>query len=214
MTEFKRGDRVVFVEDDHYEGVEMPKGTRGTYDDDNPTSSTPWVKLDTGERVVAWHDCIAPAEPETPAPLDPAKVKPGDTVTLEMEGGRKVTAPVSERTGFGDTWLLDVYPDDGPVSFSKHHWTLTAHTPAPERVEGGEVTAAVERAAEAIRTSVIDTPTEKAAPIMARAGLAAALDVEEMARIISAHRHGSQVAWDEDRRIAEALRAAIVGGAA
>ena len=47
-----------------------------------------------------------------------------------------------------------------------------------------------------------------------RAILAAALDVEEMARIISSHRHGSQVAWDEDRRTAEALRAAILGGAA
>lgn len=46
------------------------------------------------------------------------------------------------------------------------------------------------------------------------AALAARLDVEEMARIISSHRHGSQVAWDEDRRIAAALRAAILGGAA
>lgn len=46
------------------------------------------------------------------------------------------------------------------------------------------------------------------------ATLSAALGVEEMARIISSHRHGSQVAWDEDRRIADALRAAILGGGA
>jgi hypothetical protein len=44
--------------------------------------------------------------------------------------------------------------------------------------------------------------------------LAAALDVEEMARVISSHRHGSEVPWPEDRRTAEALRAAILGGAA
>lgn len=70
-----------------------------------------------------------------PAPLDRSKVKAGDTVTLEMEGGRKVTAPVSERTVPGKTkgtWFLDVYSDGSPVSFSAVHWTLTAHQTAPE----------------------------------------------------------------------------------
>jgi hypothetical protein len=41
---------------------------------------------------------------------------------------------------------------------------------------------------------------------------AEALDVEEMARVISSHRHGSEAPWPEDRRTAEALRAAILGG--
>jgi hypothetical protein len=70
MTAFKKGDRVVFVVDDHYfGGVEMPKGTRGTYDDDD-YHAIPWVRLDTGERVITWHDHIAPAAPE-PEPYTP-----------------------------------------------------------------------------------------------------------------------------------------------
>src|SRR5690606_19386269 len=62
-------------------------------------------------------------------------VTAGDPVTPEADGGRKVTAPVSEHTLPGKaqgTWFLDVHADGNPVSFSKHHWTLTAHQPAPE----------------------------------------------------------------------------------
>jgi hypothetical protein len=69
--------------------------------------------------------------------IDPTAVKAGDTVTLEADGGRKVTAPVSEHTLPGKTqgtWFLDVHTDGEPVSFSKHHWTLTDHQPAPEPV--------------------------------------------------------------------------------
>lgn len=57
----------------------------------------------------------------------------------------------------------------------------------------------------------IDWDTSDAFVKDARKALSAALDVEETARVISAHRHGSQVAWDEDRRIATALRAALLG---
>ena len=105
---------------------------------------------------------------------------------------------------------------------------MTAPTPRPraERAPEGEVTAAVERAAEAIRASVIDTPTEKAARIMARAGLGAALDdVEDLARVL--HREGAWCGvceydgWDACKECREtvtgyatALRAAILGGAA
>jgi hypothetical protein len=83
---------------------------------------------------------------------------------------------------------------------------------APE----GEVTAAVERLAKAQFRAYeseysADGVTVADFYATARADLAAALDVEEMARIISSHRHGSQVAWDEDRRTAAALRAAILG---
>jgi hypothetical protein len=87
---------------------------------------------------------------------------------------------------------------------------------APE----GEVTAAVERAEAAIYEAIWGGPrdddrTPDAEEYQdARTALDAALDVEEMAWVISSHRHGSEVPWPEDRRTAEALRAAILGGAA
>src|SRR5690606_33766865 len=122
MNEFKKGDRVVFVKDDDYDHVEMPADTLATYDDDAPTRGLMrCVRLATGERGAAYTDVIAHAEDHGtgdgsasdscaepgcncdlerrfPAPLDPSKVKAGDTVTLEADGGRKVTAPVSEHT--------------------------------------------------------------------------------------------------------------------
>src|SRR5690606_16590005 len=102
MAEFKKGDRVVFTKADAWgkrgERVRMPKGTLGTYDDADG-GAAPWVRLDTGERVRAWADKLAPAEDHGtgdgsasdicaepgcnclarrfPAPLDPSKVKPG-----------------------------------------------------------------------------------------------------------------------------------------
>jgi hypothetical protein len=93
---------------------------------------------------------------------------------------------------------------------------------APE----GEVTAAVMRTARALHDVAakeglvspggfgIDWDTSDAFVADARKALDAALDVEEMTRAISSHRHGSEVPWPEDLRTAEALRAAILGGAA
>jgi hypothetical protein len=81
--------------------------------------------------------------------IDLNDVKPGDTVTLEADGGRKVTAPRSERTlpGYAPgTWFLDVYPDGDPVPFSAAHWTLTDHQPAPEWRPGQFVSGVVEGA--------------------------------------------------------------------
>lgn len=69
----------------------------------------------------------------TPAPLDPSKVKAGDTVTLERDGGRlpdqEVVTPsvtMSGRTTLilkGGIEVIVTGPDA---------WTLTAHQPAPE----------------------------------------------------------------------------------
>jgi hypothetical protein len=83
---------------------------------------------------------------------------------------------------------------------------------APE----GEVTAAVRRGAEDLRSLYLTDQTEPVSRYHEEATtvLVAALDVEEMAWVISSHRHGSEVPWPEDRRTAEALRAAILGGAA
>jgi len=52
------------------------------------------------------------------------------------------------------------------------------------------------------------------AEILTAAVLDSALSVEELALTISKHRHGSDVVWPEDRRLAQAVRDAVVGGAA
>lgn len=49
------------------------------------------------------------------------------------------------------------------------------------------MTTPIEIAAEAIRASVIDTPTRAAAPIMARAALTAAWDTDEAMEVIAIH---------------------------
>jgi hypothetical protein len=162
MAEFKKGDRIVFTKDDAWweRGelvARMPAGTLGTYlgtDDDAPDEGAPWVRLDTGEHVLAWADVLAPvedhgtgdgsasdicAEPgcncdlerRFPAPLDPSKVKPGDTVTLRIEQGGNPALTLSGKThtpatGYGvylGGWRIDRLPD---------YATLTAHQPAPE----------------------------------------------------------------------------------
>jgi hypothetical protein len=140
--EFKKDDRVVFVKDDYCGGVEMPKGTLATYDDDD-YHALPWVRLDTGERVITWHDRIAHAEHDTPAPLDPAKVKAGDTVTVRV-GPSPDTGWGALRHGpeaievTGKVWLDSGDNPHGPVAKVGVHTldlpnvTLTAHQPAPE----------------------------------------------------------------------------------
>ena len=129
MNEFKKGDRVVFVKDDDYDGVEMPAGTLATYDDDAPTGGlVRWVRLDTGERVAAYPDVIAHAEDHGtgdgsasdicaepgcncdlerrfPAPLDPKAVKPGDTATV-TDGKAIITGVVdSVRERAAQLWF-------------------------------------------------------------------------------------------------------------
>jgi hypothetical protein len=129
MTEFKKGDRIVFTKADAWgkrgERVRMPKGTLGTYDDADG-GAAPWVRLDTGERVRAWVDALAPAA------LDPAWVFPGDTVTLEKDGG-KYEGAVAALTADGMGRLMWVVM--GGIQFHMEGpdaWALTAHQPAPE----------------------------------------------------------------------------------
>jgi hypothetical protein len=110
---------------------------------------------------------------------------------------------------------------------------MTAPTPDAEHVQG-EVTAAVRRAtiAAAHRAGVgfaaLDSPTQALHLDVTRTGLAAALDVEEMARAADPKafedhpiERRSQVAalqWAARRKIAtdhaRAIRAAILGGEA
>jgi hypothetical protein len=133
MTEFNKGDRIIFVRDDVYYGIKMPKGTLATYDDDSPTHGTPSVVLDTGERVAAWRSRIAPAEPETPAPLDPSKVKPGDTVTLERDGGRLPDQEVVVVTSTERGWIIFILKGAVEVRVTgPDPWLITAHQPATE----------------------------------------------------------------------------------
>jgi hypothetical protein len=182
MTEFKTGDRVVFTKDDSWaEGGElvarMPKGTLGTYLGTRAWhKGAPWVRLDTGEHVLAWADAIAPAEDHgtgdgsasdipapvvddlwdakdrvqrevaaevftAPAPLDPSKVKAGDTVTLE-NGQTAVRGPVIGIDTAVHTNIVSGFSIEGvgwryfiPDVLAQQDtgvWTLTDHQPAPE----------------------------------------------------------------------------------
>jgi hypothetical protein len=103
VNEFKKGDRVVFVKDDHYADVEMPKGTLATYDDDDDEvpygPAAPWVALDTGERVRAWRDYIDRAEPEVTA-ADVSRASAA--ATFERWGGK--TGPEPETPADVDMW--------------------------------------------------------------------------------------------------------------
>jgi hypothetical protein len=96
--------------------------------------------------------------------------------------------------------------------------------PHAERAPEGEVTAAVRRAAGQIN-AMLGPDEPKFAPNHARSVLAAALDVEEMARVL--HREGAWCGvceydgWDACTECREtvtgyatALRTAILGGAA
>jgi len=75
------------------------------------------------------------AHPATPTPLDPSKVKAGDTVTLEREseGLSKVEGTVQSlhRSAARLAHGLMIRNIDQYV-FWTDEWTLTAHQPAPE----------------------------------------------------------------------------------
>lgn len=149
MAEFKKGDPIVFVEDDADRGIEMPKGTRGTYDGHSFAHTLARVRLDSGERVRAWRAYIAPAEDHGtgdgsasdicaepgcncdlerrfPAPLDPAKVaitlKGGDYIEAESDG-TKIGGKVSHVTERGFVAIEHL------GEFAVHHITAS---PLPE----------------------------------------------------------------------------------
>jgi hypothetical protein len=132
MTEFKIGDKVLVKPGE----VSLTGWTPEDY-----TTPLPVTHVDDYGRVVSLAGVLEYSfRPEqlTPAPLDPSKVKPGDTVTLEsvLEAPFKVTGVVEKI----DITLFDA--DGLAVAFNVMIWSrwftvginlrLTAHQPAPE----------------------------------------------------------------------------------
>jgi hypothetical protein len=76
----------------------------------------------------------------TPAPLDPSKVKAGDTVTL-THGWAKVEDKVTEvadwRPNGGTVGMTLAHRPDAP--FYLNAWALTAHQPAPKKTPREQV---------------------------------------------------------------------------
>jgi hypothetical protein len=78
--------------------------------------------------ICAEPGCNCDLERRFPAPLDPSKVKAGDTVTVTVTDDKHGSIVVT-----GEAW--EDYPGDlavGPHLLSRDNVTLTAHTPAPE----------------------------------------------------------------------------------
>jgi hypothetical protein len=132
MTEFKIGDKVLVKPGE----VSLTGWTPEDY-----TTPLPVTHVDDYGRVVSLAGVLEYSfRPEqlTPAPLDPSKVKPGDTVTLEsvLEAPFKVTGVVEKI----DITLFDA--DGLAVAFNVMIWSrwftvginlrLTDHQPAPE----------------------------------------------------------------------------------
>jgi hypothetical protein len=65
--------------------------------------------------------------------LDPSKVKAGDTVTLERDGGRLPDQEVVVVTSTEQGWIILILKGAVEVRVTgPDPWRLTAHTPAPE----------------------------------------------------------------------------------
>ena len=129
MTEFKKGDPVVTAPGVTRSLVGTPFPERSTGVIDNVDRVDLGVVLDDVGFVALGFDQVE----RVPAPLDLSKVKAGDTVTLERDGGRlpgqEVMVVSESGTGYTTVILrggLQVYIT-GPDA-----WTLTAHQPAPE----------------------------------------------------------------------------------
>lgn len=129
MAEFNEGDKVIRVRSPH------------TRDESPMTLGSEWT-VDAVEgrswfRVEGYHQSLYAGyfELVTPAPLDPSKVKAGDTVTLEREDGTLIRAKVfdvdpvvvnpPERT-------LRLYGIPDWVLIGKDSYALTDHQPAPK----------------------------------------------------------------------------------
>jgi hypothetical protein len=125
MTEFKIGDKVLVKPGE----VSLTGWTPEDY-----TTPLPVTHVDDYGRVVSLAGVLEYSfRPEqlTPAPLDPSKVKPGDTVTLTVD-------PPDTHPAFtvaGETHTLGgsaVYVGGWRVDDLPDYVTLTAHQPAPE----------------------------------------------------------------------------------
>src|SRR5690606_20861515 len=80
--------------------------------------------------ICAEPGCNCDLERRFPAPLDPSKVKPGDTVTVRVEEEYAHTThpayTISDTTAYGDPVMV------GPFVLDQEHITLLDHQPAPE----------------------------------------------------------------------------------
>jgi hypothetical protein len=125
MTEFKKGDRVVHTNFESGEGTVTTGPTRG------PVGLVVDVQWDEPAR----HLLSNPNRHQVsllrhvPAPLDPSKVKAGDTVTVE-NGTTTVTGKVGTQGASGVPTALFMH-GVGTLYF-RDGWTLIAHQPAPE----------------------------------------------------------------------------------
>lgn len=139
MSEFKPGDEVQFVTDDSWKDRDVEEGTRATFirygERPGQSGGLPLVALEDGFEFLCWDDVLEPYKEPTPAPLDPSKVKAGDTVTLEREskGLSKVDGTVVDVHHDGSTGGIGVMINNiTQYVFWLNEWTLTAHQPAPE----------------------------------------------------------------------------------
>jgi hypothetical protein len=157
MTEFKPGDRIRAVRDTTSEyGVRIPKGSTGTVydsryaalafrpDDDRTLGEFRFIRPDDFERdhgtgdgsasdICAEPGCNCDLERRFPAPLDPSKVKAGDTVTLEKGTAKHVDLVADvDRYQDGDYRFKSTTSPTHVYRVGDGAWTLTAHQPAPE----------------------------------------------------------------------------------
>jgi hypothetical protein len=120
MAEFKKGDRVVFTKDDAWweRGelvARMPAGTLGTYLGTRAwREAAPWVRLDTGEDVLAWADRIAPAEDH-----GTGEFKTGDRIRAVRDTTSLYGTPIPKGTT-GTVFeaalaVLEFHPDDSAL---------------------------------------------------------------------------------------------------
>lgn len=83
--------------------------------------------------ICAEPGCNCDLERRFPAPLDPAKVKPGDTVTLERDGGRLPDQEVVVVTSTEQGWIILILKGAVEVRVTgPDPWLITDHQPAPE----------------------------------------------------------------------------------
>jgi hypothetical protein len=129
-TEIKPGDRIITIQDaPSLLGRTVPAGTPGRVERSGPPIVGPYSVYahfegdPTGRQVRPGDVSVLPS-----APLDPAKVKAGDTVTLDHPDGthlpnRTVSSVYAVMIGRRQEYLNDLYAEG---------YTLTEHQPAPE----------------------------------------------------------------------------------
>jgi hypothetical protein len=147
--EFKAGQQVaVKIESLRDYKAVVPQGTVGSFDHYDRGNGWGLVRFPghTGDGpeglVKTWDRELEPFTPPSPAPapLDPSKVKAGDTVTLErgvavVKGEVSTAYPAIPDSDRANQHVAFSLADMGGSMFAvggDHPWTLTAHQPAPK----------------------------------------------------------------------------------